>query len=509
MQDVQWEEWAKGRDVLSRADMLGLNSPEWGEVPCTIRLQPVDNHDENGVSHNEKQRRSITILNEGPFDHTHDVYGAQDDFARRLLEYACSPGGTFRVRRSPGEPEREYRIAEVLSPYVHAFQETVLRGAEWFGDAAGVWSINVKDGFDQFFAMMDALGQGFYEVMEFYAEWGFPLCSVANVRSRSVFDLWFLVAQAPRWGIHAERGGTDVFGEVVEQLEAHFDAAREGKPTLVLESTALLALVHLGLAGIITPHFRLLVPQSLRRKVKLEAGEAHAPHIPTGIFHRLLEFIDERAETLSVASVIEFSPQDIQQWERCIGREELDALLLAREHSALVLSDDAVLREAGRFQHQAESVNTQHVLAFLERRGFLSQEARYECLEKMAQHNFKHVLLSAHFFLWLLEKHANKAAASVRAAFRYLEAPMCNEENALVIAATLIGKVYSLPEPQPFDVLDLCLLALATGRPIASTLEKLQRLLRDPHFGLQENMGMLRTVPYHIEVWKLKMLRDL
>lgn len=110
----------------------------------------------------------------------------------------------------------------------------------------------------------------------------------------------------------------------------------------------------------------------------------------------------------------------------------------SRWNGAAHLSDDAVLREAGRFHLGVESVNTQHVLTFLERRGLLAQEACYEYLEKMAQHNFKHVLLSAHFFLWLVEKHGNKADDSVRSAFLYLEAPMCNDEGALKIVATLI-----------------------------------------------------------------------
>ena len=155
------------------AGALDLNSPKRGEVSCTIRLQPIDDKD-------EKQRLSITILKEGPFDHTHDVYGAHEAFARRLLDYARKGEGTFPIQQGPGVPARQYRIVEVLSPYVHAFQESGRRSAEWFGEGARVWSFNIEQGLAPLSAVTEGRTQQFDALMSLYEAWHFPLCSVSS-----------------------------------------------------------------------------------------------------------------------------------------------------------------------------------------------------------------------------------------------------------------------------------------------------------------------------------------
>ena len=474
------------------ADVLGLNGPNWGEIPCTIRLLPVGIDD-------QRQRRSFTILNEEPFDQARGIYPPSHDLAQRLL--ALQPNDTIPLRQSPADPDQQYRVIEVLSPYVHAFQESGTESASWFGEDAGVWSIDVRDNFDALFAFRDASGRGFQEVMKMYANWQLPLCSIGVLRSTSLFDLWFLVGSQPQWGIHAERGAVEVFNQLVENLQSE-----SGKPTLVLDSTSLIALVHLNLSKIIAPHFRLLVPQSLRREVNKLKSEFLSPHIPNDLPQKLLDFIESETEVLPARAVIRFQPDDVQQWQRALGQTELDAALLAYEHDALLYADDALLREVAKFHPGVKSLNSQCILESLYRRELLTKESYYEVLENLALSNYRHLLLSADYIVWLLTKHDNVTNSSVRASFRLLNGPKCNHSSALRIIAYLLSELWknSPKHKHRLNVLDLALMSLCNGRAINASLDALQLVLLHPHFELRQRQESLQEITVFIEQWRLR-----
>ena len=475
------------------ADVLGLNGPQLGTVPCTIRLRPV------GVD-DERQNRSFTILKEGPFDRTHDVYSPQDEFAQQLL--GLTHGETITLRQSPVDKGREYRVVEVLSPYVHAFQESGIDSAKWFGQDAGVWSIDIRDGFDEFWAQMDTVKRGFNEVMRHYAEWRFPLCTASLLQGRSLIDLWFLVVERFQWGIHAERGSTQLFEQAIAQLQSKGE-----KPVLVLDTTSILALAHLEIVTAVAPHFRFLVPQSLYREIKNQASEPLPPHVPNNLPEKLLSFIENQAEVLPARAVIQFPPEQIRVWKQTFGQSELDTMLLAIEHDALLYADDALLREVAKVHPGVEGINTQCLLESLHRQDRLTREEHYEFLEKLAQSNYRHLLLSTDFFLWLLNKHQNITNRAVRSAFHFLEGPMCGEDGAILIIATIISKLWTSPQKNKdrFNVLDLCLLSLVTGRTIGSVLVRLKQTLLNERFGLISEKSLLIEILTHINQWEMSL----
>ena len=480
------------------ADVLGLNGPDWGKVPCAIRLMPVDSSD-------EKDRLDYTILAEEPFDLIHRIYPATDPFARQLLALK-SKQQKIELPALPGQSAREYVVAELLHPFVHAFQESIAHSFEWFGHAGGLWSIDVAEGFDQFWAFMDDFGKGFIETMKIYEEWNFPLCVVSKVQSRSIFELWFFVSQRSQWGIHAERGSTEFFEKAVEKVSDSLNGAADKKPTLVLESTALLALVQLGVADAATPHFRFVIAESMHRKLKREAGETQMPHIAEGAFERLLSFVQDHVEVLPVKSLIDFPVENIERWRKVFGKEEVDALLLAREQNALFYSDDTLLREVGKSLFETEGVNTQNLVTSLNRREEIPQEKHYEILQEMALHNYRNLLLTSHFYQWLLKQHDNLPVKSVCAAFRYLEAPLCSAEAAIIATARLISKSCLSSAGLTIEMLNLCVVTLVTGRSIGPTLRALQLALCQPHFGLLDDEKSLRAILREIENWRDKLL---
>ena len=256
-----------------------------------------------------------------------------------------------------------------------------------------------------------------------------------------------------------------------------------------------------------TPYFRLSIPTSLYLLLQHEATQAHLLHIPADIFDRLVSWVDVYAEVLPVTSILDFAPNDITKWKTVLGQVELDALLLAREHEALLLSDDALLRRIGESEPQIKvlGVNTQHILLFLRRTDRLPEEAYFEYLEKLATGNIRHLLLPANFLEWLLKKHECASNEVTRAAFRPLEAPMCSEQGAVATVAFALAEV-ALSSPENLDkALNLCLLSLVTGRPIKATLTLLQLAMKITRLRERRNERLLHNIVFAIGECKAMM----
>jgi tetratricopeptide (TPR) repeat protein len=354
-------------DNSRAADVLSLNGPDWGTVPCTIRLVAIGETD-------ERKYRAFTILNEGPFDIPRGIYPPNHDLAKQLLAIRDSEQ-VIPIQDSSTAEKQEYHVSEVLSPYVHAFQESLLRTQEWFGPDARIWSIDVRDGFDEFWKFIDATGKGFQEAINQYKEWHLPLNAIAANGTHSQFDLWFLVSRQSHLGIHAEHGNFKLFEQSLKSLEEKGD-----KPTLALDSTVLIAITHLELP-VSKSNFRLLISQSLHKSLKNLSAQSLTVDFPAELPSKILQFIEDNVEVLPANAVIQFLPEDISLWQRVFGHEDLDSALIAFEHDALLYSDDAILRDAAKFYPAVESTSTRVILEYLFRRNDIEKEAYFSSLE--------------------------------------------------------------------------------------------------------------------------------
>ena len=143
------------------ANVLGLNGPKWGSVPCTIRMKPVEKENDSPpqliefsgeeLEPDQSEWRAFTILVPGPFDRAHGFYAPQDELAQRLL--AMKADDTIRLYCPQTQSERLFRVGAVLHPYVHAFQESNTEAQKLFPDgSSSLRTINVRDGLGELFA---------------------------------------------------------------------------------------------------------------------------------------------------------------------------------------------------------------------------------------------------------------------------------------------------------------------------------------------------------------------
>lgn len=499
-------------DDLRAADTLNLNGPSPGSVPCSLRFLPVD-------SDNQDEQRAFTILKEEPFDQIHGFYSPQSDFAKRLL--VMKHGDVISLKQEKGN-KREYRLTEIIHPYVHAFQESGTQSSKWFPENSALKSLDIRDGLEPFWAMVDAAQRGFDEVIKWYADWRIPLCTVGEIRSKSVFDLWLQTSARLKWGIHASRGSNQDFDEGLARL-----SKIEMKTQVVLDFTSLMALVYLGFAETIKPHFDLMVPESLHREIKgllyetqndksrMTVGKEGDRYVVeettdqmrenrSNVLQKLLDFCELETSVLPAKAIIKFPQSQIQEWERHFGQSSLDVMLLAFEYKALVYTDDALLREVFKDICGVRGTTTQWILHHLYQSSRLDKQDYYEALEKLSVGNFKMLHLNTDFFIWLLNKHHYTANPSVRAAFRFLEGPSCDEDAAINIISAIINEPLSanLNNIQMTSVLDLCLFSLTTGRLVNDVIRKLKgSLLRLAIGNAQKQLAYQRLCAY-IEVWR-------
>jgi len=480
------------KNDVRASDILGLNGPKWGETPCTIRLLPAGETD-------ERKYKAITILKEQPFDAPRGIYSANHNFAKQLLAIKDSKE-VIAFQDSPTSEKREYHVSEVLSPYVHAFQESLLRTQEWFGQDARLWSIDVRDGFDEFWKFVESIGNEFREIIAYYKDWRFPLHTLAANSGRSIFDLWFFLSGQVNLGIHAERGNAKLFEDSLKAFEERGD-----NPTFVLDSTAIIAIVYFGLP-ISKENFHLLISQSLYNSLR---NISPLSDLPAELPAKILQFVEDNVEVLPAKAVIQFPPEDISSWQRVLGQGDLDSALIAFEYDAFLYSDDVVMREAVKFHPGVASVSTFTLLEYMYRRNDIDQEGYFLYLEKLSLANYRHLILHIKYFNWLLERYNFSVNNSIRSALRVLEGPTCDDVAAIFISAAVIANIwkkYPLNKNR-FDVLEDILFALSSGRPAVPVTKVLCRLLALPQFEMERNY--LSQIFSYVIRWQAQFLRTM
>ena len=523
------------KDNSRAARVLGLNGPTWGAVPCTIRMAPIHKEGDTApqlVAFSDEEPgtdqsawRAFTILERGPFDHAHGFYAPQDELAQRLL--AMKADDTIRLYCAQTQSERLFRVGAVLHPYVHAFQESNTEAQKLFPDgSSSLRTIDVRNGFDEFWAFMEKQLEGDEYFFDGYKTWKTPLSCLAHWRGRSYADSWEWVCSAPSFGLHAQRGS---FEDWEQSVEAVRQSLLSPTPTLVLDWGGLLALKRWNLHDSVGPHFRYLAPESLHRRLKAEVEETRVSDgafvVPTSTGWRaieqkpeerqsrirqieeLLNFFEEHVQVVPPREVINFPKTQLDEWSDILGECTLDSILVALEYKFPLFADDAVLRRLLPFCPGLETVcstSSQAILRALHQKDKLTQDVYFEAMRQLLSNNYKFLFADSSFYDWLIQREDYKLTPEVRRLFALLEGPNFDSETAIHISAQVVVALIHSEETKDkigrfWNIFDWVLLVLATGRPAHYTLLEFRRVLAHPSFKLSPKFNL--CVAFHLDRW--------
>lgn len=449
-------------------DEEGLH-PTKVEVDCAVHLE------------NKRGKKVFLIVDQQPLDLYRGEIAPSDSQALKLLGHEV--GDEVILRESQLE-EVSYRIADIQSKYVYAFQETGSQFSTLFPDNPAFYSVDTSGGdYSKIFAMLDRSAERGKQVMGLYQENRLPLSAIARMLSHTHIEMWAGLIGSKDTFIHASSG-----------LEN--DADRESEmltkaDTIVLDLSALLTLWHLNLLEVLKRRFkRILVAQSVLDEVNDQfskervsgkesntiwkeddhyayqeiSEEAHSRR--QSFFEALRSFIETSAEVVPAMSALDMPKKEYERLESILGEGAIASILVAKEHGALLYADDLGLRQMAAQDWQVCGVWTQTVLESMRKHGLLSLVEYYDALRKLILASYNFVRLDVRGLMLILRHNEMKASSEMKRILMILNGPLCDEMSAIMVGAEFAYFMW-LQVPiyeEKVKLFDYILTAILTGR---------------------------------------------
>jgi hypothetical protein len=523
-------------DVLSlayRARRLGIDSPEIHLAYIGLFMRPETGNDpsldlspsEVGTDSSvqltsERRIRWCTILDEETVDRGKWEFLSSDSVAQKLLGHRV--GETIQLKESPYE-QLAYKITEIQSKYVRAFQETLLNFGTWFPDHPGLHRFEIVDNdISSIFRATEMPRRWQTEMYTLYASRQLTLEGFAQSIGKSI---------ASAWGSNMADGNRTIASAGTHQEQEFHRQSLESSVGVTVDLLALFTFNYLNRLNVLTDRFQwvyvaqasidVLVEEiQMLRQFSREHGsigrEGERYTVTTvpkeaamhnvQFLERVLAFARQSCQVMPAAYALELGREQFEQSELVLGRSSIASVLVAKETGTLLCSDDFLLRTVAEHGFSVTGVWTQPVLLSACAQGVLKAEDYYDSVAALVWANYYYVPLNILVLMHILRENQWGVNSQVERVFAPLSANT-DTLDAVNTIAGLIEGVWAEPVPdyQKHNILDLCLRALATNRDSEVVLGMLQMALQE-RFPLVEHR--LQQVTNEIVRW-LKVHRSL
>ena len=416
--------------------------------------------------------------------------------AQELLGRQCDDTVTLQE----GIGELSYRIADIQSKYVRAFQETASGFPTRFPRNTDLSSIpGAEDDFTNFLSVIDKRDRFVRELQELYRDGPVPFAFLCARLGRPAPEIWRACTAGDDLSIRFSTGSAREAEKGQELLRA--------ADSIVLDTLALLTVYELKLANQLRRRFdRVAVPQGVIEElrnlvIETTVGARPSGHVGRNIdgTYSLMEMSEEEwthqqdfarsvlslAESLEpVASYPELNvdSNDFEHLSALVTEAGVSSIFAGGEDledRPLLVSDDLGLANLAR-GFGVEAVNTQAVLQELRSVGELTDEEYSSLIARLALLNYRFLQVEGADIVPLLEANGFRTDERTRALLSTLEGPECTPESAVSVVVSLIVALALIPllEHQESLLVSVLLGHLRHGRETTTVLEDCLRELR-------------------------------
>ncbi len=478
----------------------GLLTPKTVGIECVVQLK------QNG------EKKVFIITDEDADNRDNRELNSNDPLAKKLLGYKKNQ--TVSLKEGPYE-ELEYKIEDIQSKYVFAFQETINEFTTRFPDHPALQKVDIKNNdFSKVFLALDERSKLLANVLKFYKGNQLTLGAFAQLVGSNEIETW-----------------AGLIGQVDGRIIAHGNIKQElsilpQQTAIVVDITALLTIGYLDLWKNFATRFQqIIVPQSILDNIQAclvrnhvgirptmtlwkENNRYHRQEIPQAeldngkrFLEKIIDFIKKKAAIVPESSLLEIDSDKFNELCKLIGRSAVCSILVAKHNNLPLYSDDRALRIIAEKEWQVAGIWIQSILADMRRTQIITEDEYHEAIEKLILANYFFVSVEAKDLVWILHRHNMIITPAVQRIFEVLYGPDCSEESAINVIADLIRMVW-LEAPlftQKLMILDLCLKTLITGRLNMRVLFKLKAALQI-RFALLPLA--LQTIFQNIKIWE-------
>src|ERR1051326_2039398 len=312
-----------------------------------------------------------------------------------------------------------------------------------------------------------------------YKQRQFPLTTFAKAIGRDMYEVWLSAIHDANMSIYCANG--------TEEETVHAQQLLTSASGLMLDLTGLFTLAYLNLLDKLADIGDVYVAQNAvdylhymqstraigpergtmgmvrGRFFMTEISAEEVEKINAGL-DRLTEWVEHSSK---IKGFVEPLTKDESRWIKPLGDATLATLTIAKQRSALLITDDKVLADLARQTHGISSVNTQSILIYLLSKGSLSPTEYNEAILKISGWGYDFVRVGEEQFFFLLDREDFQLTPAVIGLFRVFESATADVRSACSVAAGLIRRLFT--EVIPADVRDPITLhilnALARNHP--------------------------------------------
>ena len=311
----------------------------------------------------------------------------EDSFAKKMI--GKKTGDTFDIKKND-ILIKKYKIVNIESKYIHAYDESISEFENMFPEAKGLFRINIgtpktKEAFDSGIQKILEINETYknqVEVIEnIYKNKGISIGCFAKLIGRDIYDVWSVLTNKKNLGIAC------CFGTSKEQVNALNIV--NGNIHLVIDIISLFTIEILDLKETIAANYanRLIVSQStvalieniINEKKELysegyitlsKENDKYVKHEVTKkdikkqiyFLERILTWISEKFKIMPWTEALEMNINKKRKLDETIGKSFIDTILIAKKDKYILFSDDLVLRLIAKNDFNVDGVWTQILL---------------------------------------------------------------------------------------------------------------------------------------------------
>jgi len=381
--------------------------------------------------------------------------------------------------------------------YIVAYQNALRDFSSRFPDSTHIRSVIVQpDDITPILKMLDQAAKRWDLAIQLYRQQRFPLSVFSQMLGRDLYETWLHVISDEQLQLFT------AFGTPDEAMAA--EAALSTSTTLVADLVSLFTNALLGTLSVIAEQATVYVEQSslddlhhlqatrqgsvqgymLAGKVgdqytRYDVSADEARRIRAAL-DQATEFVERHAIVTGLSAQIS---ADDQKHAQLLGEPGVRTLLLAREKSLPVLTDDKAFAELGHQLYATTAVHTQAVLAHLVGKGLLDRPRYDRAVVKLVHAGYTHVMVDAQQIFQTMIEQAFQISPQVSSVLRSVEAPTTSVESAARVTAEILKMLFieQLPaftrEAMTFYLLDLLTRYHNPGQALAELRRALARIM--------------------------------
>ncbi|TXH46669.1 MAG: tetratricopeptide repeat protein [Burkholderiaceae bacterium] len=497
---------------------IGTAVPELAHAP-TVVAAGVAAHLRSG-----SESRDIAIDLDEAFEGETwpELVRPASDLAGKLLGKVIGD----KVTLSRGIGDVEYEIVGLSALYWFAAAKVHKLLAETANPAGPLWSVNLEkaDGefdFGPLLAMAQHKSALVADALKSYTQLRFPLATLAQLIGTQPLTLMLDWPYA--------KASLFVSIGTQEEREAALELLAVGGKRFVIDLPTLGELVGTGVFQRVIPLLgRPLVPQSAREELtniiqyqetvplSMSLWEEDGQYMRRDVtpeqlecrlalLREILACLDEFCEVTPVLGP-EHVTDNHRMLERHLDNATLDAVYLALEHDAVLLSDDGGLRLVVPSVGLTNAIALQPLLMFARDSGGLDNSRYVDIVLSKVMRNHSFISVSAEDLLCLVRSDTTKVAAGIVSVFNTFRSRTLNLQIGVLVAAAFLSSVVRLCPPAiTAEYFEIVLKALQQDRPadaeavhhaLAAAMEhEMQNLPKTLVKHLRREMGELLARP--------------